>query len=297
MWGTQFTVSKVLYQHIDAFEVTTARYLFGGILLLAILVAVEGKQALRLGEHTRRVWLLGFAGMVVSTLVSYIGLQYTRPQNAALMVALQPLLTAVVLRVSGRGKLPRSTAIAIAVAFAGSLLVIGRGDPRSFVEGGVGWGVILCFFAQFAWVLYTIELPSLTGWSILRTTALTSAVGGAQVTAITVVAIAVGWSNPHPLALGSSAWLLVWMVLGPTVASIFAWNKGRVLLGAQDIAIFMYLIPVVAFVMEALRGYQPGVIEMLAVVTVVAALVGDNIAQRRARAAALALAPAAGPVP
>lgn len=284
MWGTQFTVSKVLYRHIDAFEVTTVRYLFGGILLLGILAVVEGPQALQLGEHARRAWLLGLAGVVGSTLVAYIGLQHTRPQNAALMVALQPLLTAIVLRVTGRGKLPRSTAIAIGVAFLGSLLVIGRGDPRSFVESGVGWGVILCFFSQFAWVMYTIELPSLTGWSILRTTALTSATGGVLVTAITAVVIAVGWSNPHPGALGGSAWLLVWMVIGPTVASIFAWNKGRMLLGAQDIAIFMYLIPVVAFVMEALRGYQPGVVEMLAVLTVVAALVGDNIAQRRARA-------------
>ena len=56
------------------------------------------------------------------------------------------------------------------------------------------------------------------------------------------------------------------MVLGPTVAAIFSWNKGRMLIGAQDIALFMYLIPVVA------------------AVVVVVALAADNVAQRRARA-------------
>lgn len=293
MWGTQYTVTKVLFRHIDAFIVTSLRYGFGGTLLLGILVAVEGPRALRLGDHARRAWLLGPAGVVGSVLVAYVGLQYTRPQNAALMVALQPLITAVVLRVTGRGNLARSTAIAIAVAFAGSIVVISRGDPRTFVAGGIGWGVSLCFLGQFAWVLYTIELPSFTGWSTLRTTALTSATGGIAVLAITGVVLGAGWSHPEFGKLGSDSWLIVWMVLGPTVAAIFAWNKGRMLLGAQDIALFMYLIPVVAFAAESIRGYHPGLVELLAVALVLIALVGDNVAQRRARASAAVVATAA----
>lgn len=82
------------------------------------------------------------------------------------------------------------------------------------------------------------------------------------------------------------------MVLGPTVAAIFSWNKGRMLLGPQDIAVFLYLIPVVAFITESVRGYHPGVVEGVAAAVVVAALVGDNILVRRARAAVQAGVPA-----
>lgn len=284
MWGTQFTVTKVLFRNLDAFAVTSLRYGFGGAILAGILGAVEGRKAFRLGEHARRAWFLGPAGVVGSILLAYYGLQHTRPQNAALMVALQPVIMAVLLRVTGKGILPRSTAVAMAIAFIGSLLVIAQGDPRTFVEGGIGWGVILCFFGQFTWVLYTAELPRFTGWSILRTTTLTSMTGGVAVLAVFGIALLAGASDPDFGALGGDWGYVVWMVLGPTVAAIFSWNKGRMLIGAQDIALFMYLIPVVAFVTEAFRGYHPNAIEAVAAVVVVAALAGDNIVQRRARA-------------
>jgi drug/metabolite transporter (DMT)-like permease len=288
MWGTQFTVTKVLYRHLDAFSVTAIRYGFGGALLAGILVAVEGPGSLRMGEHARRAWVLGPAGVVGSVLLAYIGLQHTRPQNAALMVALQPLLMAIWLRITGRGTLARSTAIAIGVAFVGAVVVIAKGDPRTFVHGGIGWGVILCFFGQFTWILYTTELPSFTGWSILRTTALTSVTGGVAVVAIFGAVWGAGASSPDFGGLGNDAWLAVWMVLGPTVAAIFSWNKGRMLLGPQDIAVFMYLIPVITFITESARGYHPGGVEAAAAVVVVLALIADNVVLRRARAAARA---------
>ncbi len=293
MWGSQYTVSKVLFRHIDAFAITAIRYGFGGAVLGGILLAVEGPRAFRMGEHTRRAWAMGPAGVVGSVLLAYIGLQYTRPQNAALMVALQPLLMAIWLRATGRATLPRSTAIAIGVAFVGAVVVIARGDPRTFVEGGIGWGVILCFFGQFSWIVYTSELPSFTGWSTLRTTALTSITGGVAVVSIFAVVWATGVSSPDFGGLGAGAWLAVWMVIGPTVAAIFFWNKGRMLLGAQDIAVFMYLTPVVAFVTESIRGYHPGIVEGVAAVVVVAALVADNVVQRRARAAVAEAGPPA----
>ena len=290
MWGTQFTVSKVLFRHVDAYAVTAIRYGFGGVLLGSVLLAVEGPRAFRMGEHTWRTWALGPTGVVGSVLLTYVGLQYTRPQDAALMVALQPLLMAIWLRATGRAVLPRSTAIAIGVAFVGAVIVIAKGDPLTFVHGGIGWGVILCFFGQFSWIIYTAELPSFTGWSTLRTTALTSITGGVAVVSIFGAVWATGVSNPDFGGLGGGAWLAVWMVLGPTVAAVFCWNKGRMLLGAQDIAVFMYLIPVVAFVAESVRGYHPGVIEGSAAGVVVLALIGDNVAQRRTRAAAAATA-------
>lgn len=49
MWGTQFTVAKVLFLHVDAFGVTAIRYGCGGVVLGAILIGREGPSAFRLG--------------------------------------------------------------------------------------------------------------------------------------------------------------------------------------------------------------------------------------------------------
>lgn len=283
MWGTQFTVTKVLYRHLDAFAVTTVRYGVGGVVLLGILAAVEGPRALRTREHTKRAWILGPTGVVGSVLLMYTGLEHTRAQNAALIAALQPLLTALFLRLTRKGALPRSTAVAIAVAFAGSVVVIARGDPRTFVDGGIGWGVILCLLGQVAWVLYTVELSSFVGWSTLRITAVTAATGGAASAFLWGIALAAGISHPEFGKLGGGNLLLAWMVLGPTVAAVFCWNSGRRLLGAQDVAVFMYMVPVVTFVTEALRGSQPGVVEGIAAGVVVLTLLAEYVVQLRAR--------------
>ncbi len=73
------------------------RYGIAGGVLLALLVAVDGRTALRLdGRGLRLLWLgtVGFAGF---NLLAYAGLERAKPQNAALIVALGPLLTALVL--------------------------------------------------------------------------------------------------------------------------------------------------------------------------------------------------------
>ena len=78
---------------------------------------------------------LGFAGF---NLLSYAGLEHTEPQNAALIIALQPLITAIALWLTTRKVPARATFAAMAVALFGVSLVITRGKPGTLFSGGEG---------------------------------------------------------------------------------------------------------------------------------------------------------------
>jgi drug/metabolite transporter (DMT)-like permease len=64
------------------------------------------------------------------------------------------------------------------------------------------------------------------------------------------------------------------------LAAVLAWNEGVRRLGAPNAALFMNLVPVVAFVIAIVRGYQPAAAELGGAALTVAALIGANLTAR-----------------
>ena len=153
VWGGQFVMGKSALQTIDAFPLSTVRYALAAALWLLVLVALEGRGSLRLdGRGWRLFWLgsLGFAGF---NLFAYTGLAHARPETASLIVALGPLLTALV---SGTDEVrPRAaTFVLLGVALLGVALVVSAGHPSSILHGALGWGEVLVLAGVLSFILY-----------------------------------------------------------------------------------------------------------------------------------------------
>src|SRR5207237_4287231 len=69
VWGGQFVIGKSAVERVDAFHLTTVRYALAGLVLLAILRVVEGRDALRLDGRGLRLWWLGSLGSARFTLL------------------------------------------------------------------------------------------------------------------------------------------------------------------------------------------------------------------------------------
>jgi drug/metabolite transporter (DMT)-like permease len=95
-WGLMFSVLNRALKQVDPFNLTTVRYTLGALILLGILVAREGWSALRPAGRGREILLLGTVGFAGFNLLTNLALQRTAAQNAALVVALTPLLTVLV---------------------------------------------------------------------------------------------------------------------------------------------------------------------------------------------------------
>src|SRR5438132_8227906 len=188
-WGGQFVVGKSALGSVNAFPLTTIRYAAAALLWLIVLGAVEGPAALRLDGHGRRLFWLGSLGFAGFNLLAYTGLAHARPQSASLIVALAPLLTALVLWRRTGTRPTRMTFGFLALALAGVVLVISGGHPSTIVPGSIGWGDALVLAGVFSFVLYGLGAAQFRDFSPLRYTTLTASLGWITLAAATVVAI------------------------------------------------------------------------------------------------------------
>ena len=259
VWGGQFVVGKSALARVDSFWLTTVRYAVAALLLLVLLALIEGARALRPDGRTLRLFVLGTLGFAGFNLLAYTGLEHARPQSASLIVALGPLLMALVLWGRDRVRPSQTTFALLLVALAGVALVISRGHPTTSWNGSLGWGDVLVLGGVFSFILYTAGVANHRDLSSLRYTALTAALGWPAIVTATLIGTAAGWLSAPS---GSDLWAitpqLAYLALPGAVIAVLTWNAAVERIGPQMTSLFGNLIPVSTFTIEIVRGYKPG---------------------------------------
>ena len=281
-WGAMFPIADSAIKHVDPFHLTAVRYILAAFGFLALLWAFEGRRALRLDGRGPELFVFGSAGIAGFNLFAFAGLEHTTPEHAALIVATSPLITLLAASALAGAAPPRVTLGFVFLALAGVLLVIGHGDPAAVVNGGVNGGDLLVLVGTASFVVYTLGARRFADYSALRYTALSATGGTITVLLATEAGTLAGWlSAPSAGDIGAIWWQLAYVVIVGALAAVLAWNEGVRRLGAPNAALFMNLVPVVAFAIAIGRGYQPAVVELGGAALTVAALVGANLTARR----------------
>jgi drug/metabolite transporter (DMT)-like permease len=280
-WGAMFPIAKHEMRHVDALHMTSIRYALASLAFLALLAAREGRPAIRFEGHALRLLVLGSIGFAGFNLLSYVGLGMTRPQNASLIVATMPFVTLVVVRLRGGAKMAGGKLALMALGFVGVGAVITRGDIGSLAHGGVGGGEALVLAGVTCWVLYTLGARSFPGWSPLRFTALSAALGSITIVAITELATVAGW-EPEPTGhdLAAAAPALAYIVVFGAVIAVLSWNSAVRTIGAPTAALFGNLIPITTFAIAIAGGYAPNGWEIGGSLLAVGALVAVTLLNR-----------------
>ena len=282
VWGGQFVVGKSALQTIDAFPLSTVRYALAAALWLLVLVALEGRGSLRLdGRGWRLFWLgtLGFAGF---NLFAYTGLAHARPETASLIVALGPLLTALVLWHRTKVRPAPATFALLGVALLGVALVVSAGHPSSILHGALGWGEVLVLAGVLSFILYSLGAAEFASYSPLRYTALTASLGWLTIAGATLVAIATGLVAAPTAAQLTSVWpQIMYLAIPGAFVAVLTWNAAIKAIGPQNAVLFSNLIPVTTFAIEIARGYRPNAAELLGAALTIGALVASNLLSRR----------------
>jgi drug/metabolite transporter (DMT)-like permease len=253
-----------------------------------VLVVLEGPRSLRLdGRGWRLFWLgsLGFAGF---NLLAYTGLAHARAQSASLIVALGPLLTALVLWQRTRVRPSRATFTFLGVALVGVALVVSEGHPATIFEGAIGWGDGLVLAGVFSFVLYSLGAAEFGQLSPLRYTALTAALGWVTMAAATAVAVGTGLATwPSADQLWSATPQIAYLAIPGAFVAVLTWNAAIAAIGPQNAVLFSNLIPVTTFAIEIVRGYRPNAVELAGAGLTIGALVANNLFARRVRRGAV----------
>jgi len=281
-WGALFSVAKRTLPVLDAFFLGSVRYAFGVLIFIAILWVVEGRQALRYGGRFAPAAVYGMIGFCGFNLLVWWGLAYTRPEHAAIIMALQTPMTAIAVWLT-QGKRPHPFTIAcVAVAIGGVLLVVTKGSLSHVFEGGSLLGDVLVFLGAVSWVIYTMAGWHFSGWSPLRMTVLTAIPGTIGLIVIYAAAIAAGWSVlPSLDTVLSVKWQLMYFIVFTVVVGVLGFNNGVKYLGALNAMLMLNLIPVIVFAIEAWLGRSYAAIELAGAAVVIGALVVNNLFLRR----------------
>ena len=284
VWGGQFVVGKSALQTIDAFPLSTVRYALAAALWLLVLVALEGRGSLRLdGRGWRLFWLgsLGFAGF---NLFAYTGLAHARPETASLIVALGPLLTALVLWHRTKVRPAPATFVLLGVALLGVALVVSAGHPSSILHGALGWGEVLVLAGVLSFILYSLGAAEFASYSPLRYTALTASLGWLTIAGATLIGIATGLVAAPTAAQLTSVWpQIMYLAIPGAFVAVLTWNAAIKAIGPQNAVLFSNLIPVTTFAIEIVRGYRPNAAELLGAALTIGALVASNLLSRRSQ--------------
>ena len=273
-----FPIAKRSLATIDSFALGTLRYALGLAIFAVVLMVVEGREAFRYGT---RLWpaigfgIIGITGF--NTLVWY-GLNFTRPEHAGILMALQTPLTALALWLV-RGQRPATFTLGcVAVAIAGVVIVVTRGDPARAFEGGSLLGDVLVLLGAVCWVTYTLAGGRFTGWSALRMTTLTCIPGGIGLIVANFVAVAVGFVPvPSAEAILAVWWQVLYFAVGSVVLGVLGFNAAVKDLGALNAMLMINLVPVGVFAIEAALGRRFEAVELAGAALVIGALAANNI--------------------
>ena len=285
LWGIQFPVAKDAFAVVDPFHVTAIRYVFGTVLLVALLAWIEGPAEI---SYYGRFWpaaAVGIVGMCASPMLIFWGIALSSPEHVAIIVALQPSMTALA-DWALRGRRPgRFTLGCLALAFAGVVMVVTRGDPFHVFGGGELAGDIVALLGAASWVAYTMATENFAGWSALRFTTLTIIPGTLGCIAVTAALVAAGWAAvPGPAALAAVWWQLAYLTVGGIVISMICWNAGNQRIGPLNSVLFLNLMPVITFAIRAAQGTRFQPVELLGAALVISSLMANNFYLRRASA-------------
>ena len=282
-WVPLFPLAKRALPFVDAFALGSIRYAIGGVVFVVLLVAFEGRQALRYDGRFLPAIALGLIGITGFNCLVWWGLTFTRPEHAAIIMGIQTPLIALGLWAT-RGVRPAGFTLGCtAIAFCGVLLVVTRGDPMHAFEGGALIGDLLVFLGALSWVTYTLASARFGGWSPIRFTVLTCLPGALGLIAVNAIAITSGIATvPALQALGSIGWQILYFSVGTVVLGVLGFNFSVKYLGPLNTMLMLNLVPVGVFAIEASLGRSFAAAELAGASLVISALVANNFYLRRA---------------
>ena len=254
-WGANLAVVKLLF---ETFEPMLLALLRMGISAITLVIVVRWR-GLPWPRLRRRQWAQLLACAVVMIYLNQIffteGVSRTAAANAALIIALNPLVSALTAALLLGDRLTPARIAGIVLGFSGVAAVVLH-RPGAALGGG-GLGDLLCLGSVVTWVLGGVMVQRLSrdiDSGLLS--ALLAVVG------TTLLALHLGL-RPGPVVVhwprvtvGTVALLVVSSLLATAVGAL-VWNRALVVLGVARTALYAYWVPIFGVLFAVLLLGEP----------------------------------------
>ncbi|NLA26162.1 MAG: DMT family transporter [Firmicutes bacterium] len=241
-WGGTFNAAGFALSGLHPLTIAFLRFAISTAVLLLIGYREIAGTPIKIGDWLNFI-LLGLTGIFAYNAFFLYAMKYTSPISASLIVAINPIVTAVLASLLLKEKFTLRLAGGALISIIGVMLVISEGSWQLISSLKFNFGDILTLGSVISWSLYAIVGKRVSdSFSPLITTFYGFLTG-------TIILMPFGLlSKPGLAALPEAGWPAIGAVLYlALIASVLAfvwWNKGVAALGASRSSIFINLIPV-----------------------------------------------------
>lgn len=281
-WGAMFPVAHDAFKHIDPFYFTVIRYGSVTIILAAILLWKEGKDAFRFEGRGIHLWFFGTMAFTVYNLFIFWGediLGESGIMIASIMESLMPMISIIIVWMIFKDRPHVFNLLCVLVSFIGAILVITRGDIKSFLGATDQFiPTMLILIAVIGWVIYTMGGTEFKGWSALRYSTLSCLLGTITATILTILSSLVGYVPvPSAEAIISVSPHLLFMIIFPGVIALLGWNIGVSLLSPINALLFINFVPVTTLTISIFQGNKITIFDLVGTFLIIVALISNNL--------------------
>lgn len=251
-WAGNFNTGKLVVRHLPPFTSAAIRFAIASIVVTAAYLATERVDAQAIRRHLAWYVVLGIIGVFGFNVLFFLGMRYTSPVNASLIVATNPLITVVLSSIALHEELRANQKAGLALSMLGVLFVITGGSWAVIRTMSVSIGDVLMLLACTCWAVYSVLVRRhLSDSSPLATTTLTILFG-----AVAMIPFAILEPRAAPLTtLPGSVWLgLLYMGIPGAVLAYLLWNQAVKALGPSKASLYYNLLPVFTMAVSIALG-------------------------------------------
>ena len=247
-WGANFVVGKLAVGVLAPLTVGAWRFIVAALCMSVILWVKERPTWRSLRPHLLMYALLGAVGVFGFNALLFSGLKGTSPVNASLVMATNPLVTALLSAILVHERLRLTQAAGALVSLCGVGLVLTGGSLLAL--HAISGGDLLVFGGNVCWALYSVAGRAYGRSSSPLALSTCTMVAGA----LCFLPFAPVQHLPAShVAMGTVAAILFMAVCGSVLAYVW-WVQGIARLGASTTALFFNLVPVWTLLLTATGG-------------------------------------------
>ena len=246
-----FTLGALTVPYIHAVPLNAVRF----VLAAAVMgVAAFGVARQPFGM-AKAPWRFGIMGLLTAVyfVTMFLALTMTKPVATSAVYTLVPMMTAVTAYFLVGQRSGLAVLLSLALAGAGAIWVIFRGDVAALLAFDIGPGELIYFVGCICYAIYAPLLrrfsrgePALTQsfWTLLATALWLVGYGLPEI-------VATDWAAQPPLVWS----IIVYLAVGPTALCFFMIQFASLHLPAAKVIAYGYLVPAFVIIFEGLAGH------------------------------------------
>jgi len=255
IWGSSFTITKLVVQEVPPFLFATLRHIVACIVLLPFYLHQRKKVPQRLPY--KKLILMGLTGITFYYGFFNFALLYISASSGALIEGMVPVAIAIPAALILKEQLDKRSIIGIILSVTGVILVGFVGNSQQSSNHLLGGALMLA--AVSCWGTYTLLSRSLKDADTILVTAISTFIGSILLLPVSVFE---AYQNGMP-EISLKAWAgIAYLGIFASALAYFLYNRALESLPAAQVGNFLNLNPVIGaviaiiFLKDTFTGWQ-----------------------------------------